>query len=220
MEEKINEINGENIKEPNNSNCNNNCNGNESNFNNNTGNNSEGKNINNKSNEISDYECSICLDTAKEPVVSKCGHLFCWPCIYSWNQLKKTCPNCNNFLENEKDFVPIYNKNQNKSNTNRFKIPERPKGERNGTENSDSFSSSFNNGANFSFINFFGLALGFPFLGFSFNLNNGNLNRSSYSSNIRTSPLNINIYEDPNLNTALRCLIVILIYIIFSSNFI
>lgn len=32
--------------------------------------------------DASKYECSICIETAKEPVVTKCGHLFCWPCIY------------------------------------------------------------------------------------------------------------------------------------------
>lgn len=29
------------------------------------------------------YECTICLENAKEPVVTKCGHIFCWPCLYS-----------------------------------------------------------------------------------------------------------------------------------------
>ena len=29
------------------------------------------------------FECTICLESAKEPIVTKCGHIFCWPCIYS-----------------------------------------------------------------------------------------------------------------------------------------
>lgn len=28
------------------------------------------------------YDCHICLDTAADPVVTLCGHLFCWPCLY------------------------------------------------------------------------------------------------------------------------------------------
>jgi E3 ubiquitin-protein ligase RNF5 len=25
------------------------------------------------------FECNICLDTASQPVITLCGHLFCWP---------------------------------------------------------------------------------------------------------------------------------------------
>ena len=27
-------------------------------------------------------QCNICLDTARDAVVSMCGHLFCWPCLH------------------------------------------------------------------------------------------------------------------------------------------
>lgn len=27
------------------------------------------------------YVCNICLDIAKDSVVSYCGHLYCWPCL-------------------------------------------------------------------------------------------------------------------------------------------
>ncbi|GFZ07518.1 RING membrane-anchor 3 [Actinidia rufa] len=30
------------------------------------------------------FECNICLDAAHDPVVTLCGHLYCWPCIYKW----------------------------------------------------------------------------------------------------------------------------------------
>lgn len=40
------------------------------------------ENKDNKENKESPFQCIICLETAKEPVVTKCGHLFCWPCIY------------------------------------------------------------------------------------------------------------------------------------------
>lgn len=29
-----------------------------------------------------DFDCNICYDTAREPVVTMCGHLYCWPCLY------------------------------------------------------------------------------------------------------------------------------------------
>lgn len=36
-----------------------------------------------KEKDISNFECIICMGIAKEPVVTKCGHLYCWPCIYA-----------------------------------------------------------------------------------------------------------------------------------------
>ena len=30
------------------------------------------------------FECNICLDIVKDPVVTRCGHLYCWSCLYKW----------------------------------------------------------------------------------------------------------------------------------------
>lgn len=30
------------------------------------------------------FHCNICLDAVNEPVVTQCGHLYCWPCLYQW----------------------------------------------------------------------------------------------------------------------------------------
>ena len=88
--------------------------------------------------ESTHFECIICLSTAKEPIVTKCGHLYCWPCIYNWidqnneNQ-KKTCclcPLCKDIITIE-SLIPIYNKDEHERKINRFsKIPERPKAKR------------------------------------------------------------------------------------------
>jgi hypothetical protein len=32
--------------------------------------------------DTSAFECNVCLELAKEPVVTLCGHLYCWPCLY------------------------------------------------------------------------------------------------------------------------------------------
>ena len=32
--------------------------------------------------ECSAFECNICYDVAEAPVVTLCGHLYCWPCRY------------------------------------------------------------------------------------------------------------------------------------------
>lgn len=33
------------------------------------------------------FSCNICLEAVnEEPVVTSCGHLYCWPCLYEWLQ--------------------------------------------------------------------------------------------------------------------------------------
>ena len=164
-----------------------------------------------KEKDLNSFECSICLDVAKEPVVTKCGHLFCWPCIYKWNEQRKTCPNCNNPID-KKDCIPIYNKDQNNKNTNRFKIPERPKGERNtGTNinNNQNSNNNFFNNMNFG-VGLFGL----PFFGMSFNLAGGNVGIGG----IHNNPLNnIRFSNNENVNVFLRNLLfmIVMMWIFF-----
>ncbi|KAJ0046579.1 hypothetical protein Pint_04516 [Pistacia integerrima] len=35
-------------------------------------------------NKSSCFDCNICIDSAHDPVVTLCGHLYCWACIYEW----------------------------------------------------------------------------------------------------------------------------------------
>lgn len=56
------------------------------------------------------FECNICLDTAKDAVVSMCGHLFCWPCLHQWLETRPTrqlCPVCKAAISKEK-VIPLY----------------------------------------------------------------------------------------------------------------
>jgi E3 ubiquitin-protein ligase RNF5 len=61
----------------------------------------------------SNYECRICLEIAKEPVVSQCGHLYCWSCINSWLQTSggTRCPVCKSGISSDK-LIPIYINNE------------------------------------------------------------------------------------------------------------
>lgn len=40
------------------------------------------------------FDCNICLELAQDPVVTLCGHLFCWPCLYRWLQMHSVCQEC------------------------------------------------------------------------------------------------------------------------------
>ncbi|KAF3848884.1 hypothetical protein F7725_015381, partial [Dissostichus mawsoni] len=61
-------------------------------------------------NQDSTFECNICLDTAKDAVISLCGHLFCWPCLHQWLETRpnrQVCPVCKAGISREK-VIPIY----------------------------------------------------------------------------------------------------------------
>ena len=63
-----------------------------------------------KEEESSPFECNICYELAKDPVVTLCGHLYCWPCLAKWfrsQQGTRVCPVCKSDLEGER-VVPIY----------------------------------------------------------------------------------------------------------------
>ncbi|WMV49050.1 hypothetical protein MTR67_042435 [Solanum verrucosum] len=88
------------------------------------------------------FECNICLDLANDPVVTLCGHLYCWPCIYKWIQLHSIpsenpsqrhlqCPVCKADVS-ERSMVPLYGRDQATKTSevevqaNGMVIPERP----------------------------------------------------------------------------------------------
>ncbi|KAH7277410.1 hypothetical protein KP509_39G049500 [Ceratopteris richardii] len=88
----------------------------------------------------SGFDCNICLELAQDPVVTLCGHLFCWPCLYRWLRGHSTChecPVCKALVEEDK-LVPLYGRGNANSSDPRKKppptaysdIPHRPPGQR------------------------------------------------------------------------------------------
>ncbi|XP_028780024.1 E3 ubiquitin-protein ligase RNF185-like [Neltuma alba] len=91
----------------------------------------------NGSNDAGDFECNICFDLAQDPVITLCGHLFCWPCLYQWlhhHSHSQECPVCKALVQEEK-LVPLYGrgKTQTDPRTKSYpgmEIPRRPAGQR------------------------------------------------------------------------------------------
>lgn len=54
------------------------------------------------------FECNICFDDATEPVVTRCGHLYCWACLSSWlDRGQLECPVCKAGVSCE-NVIPLY----------------------------------------------------------------------------------------------------------------
>lgn len=81
------------------------------------------------------FDCNICLDLSRDPVVTCCGHLFCWPCLYRWLHLHsdaKECPVCKGEVT-LKSVTPIYGRGNNirgPEEDSALKIPPRPQARR------------------------------------------------------------------------------------------
>ncbi|CAG8469758.1 23290_t:CDS:2 [Cetraspora pellucida] len=88
---------------------------------------------NNINNNGSEYECNICFDTASAPVLTLCGHLFCWPCLHQWLEAQSQnplCPVCKAGCGQDK-VIPIYGRGKEaKDPRKNADIPNRPAGQR------------------------------------------------------------------------------------------
>ncbi|KAK4797252.1 hypothetical protein SAY86_029578 [Trapa natans] len=92
---------------------------------------------NNNSEAAGNFECNICFDLAQDPIVTLCGHLFCWPCLYKWLHLhsnSKECPVCKAIVEEDK-LVPLYGRGKTSTDPRSksipgLEIPNRPAGQR------------------------------------------------------------------------------------------
>ncbi|XAR54311.1 Ubiquitin--protein ligase [Bertholletia excelsa] len=81
------------------------------------------------------FDCNICLDTAKEPILTCCGHLFCWSCFYQLPYVYSTakeCPVCKGEVM-DRNVTPIYGNGTHVSELQPeagLKVPPRPKAHR------------------------------------------------------------------------------------------
>ncbi|KAL8155127.1 uncharacterized protein LOC141662404 isoform X2 [Apium graveolens] len=78
------------------------------------------------------YDCNICLEMAKDPVLTCCGHLFCWPCFYQLEYVDltaKQCPVCRGDVV-DSNVTPIYgsaNSSKVSNSSSGVCIPPRPR---------------------------------------------------------------------------------------------
>lgn len=94
-------------------------------------------------------DCNICLDCVQDPVVTFCGHLYCWPCIYKWihfqsavsedsHQVHIQCPVCKAKVSKE-TLIPLHGRVRNTKPSKRRApqpgqvIPQRPHNPRHDT---------------------------------------------------------------------------------------
>ncbi|GFY90433.1 RING/U-box superfamily protein [Actinidia rufa] len=84
------------------------------------------------------FDCNICLDMAREPILTCCGHLFCWACFYQLPYVysaAKECPVCKGEVT-DKNITPIYGNGNSMVDTHLsesepgLKVPPRPQAHR------------------------------------------------------------------------------------------
>ncbi|GAB9475370.1 hypothetical protein Gpo141_00012469, partial [Globisporangium polare] len=80
------------------------------------------------------FDCNICLDTVASPVVTLCGHLYCWPCLYQWMESRSECPVCKAGISVE-NVIPVYGRGAESADPRTQEmsengVPSRPRGQR------------------------------------------------------------------------------------------
>ncbi|CAM8920360.1 unnamed protein product [Rhodiola kirilowii] len=82
------------------------------------------------------FDCNICLRKARDPVLTCCGHLYCWPCFYQLPDVgmdTKECPACKGEVK-DTGIIPIYGSSdkalKRDGNKSGVEIPPRPQAHR------------------------------------------------------------------------------------------
>ncbi|KAJ1989511.1 hypothetical protein EDC05_004627 [Coemansia umbellata] len=77
-----------------------------------------------------EFSCNICFDTATDPVLTICGHLFCWSCLVQWLERSATCPVCKAGCDKDK-VIPVYGRGKEEKDPRlNPNLPNRPAGQR------------------------------------------------------------------------------------------
>ena len=67
------------------------------------------------SSSSSQFECNVCFDEAVRPVVTRCGHLYCWDCLTTWLQRGALdCPVCKAGVTRD-SVIPLYGRGESRS---------------------------------------------------------------------------------------------------------
>lgn len=85
------------------------------------------------------FECNVCFDVPRDPVVTPCGHLYCWSCLYKWMKVdleSPQCPVCKACIA-KSTVIPIYGRGRTQADDPRHRpllnddyVPPRPTGHR------------------------------------------------------------------------------------------
>jgi len=137
------------------------------------------------------FECNICFEQASSPVVTSCGHLFCWSCLYKWLEQHPSCPCCKSGVSKD-NVIPLYGRGEEQKDP-REEIPTRPQGQRLPTpppRNQNPFTNFFGGNNIFGGVGGTGFTFGFfpgiifPGMGFTFGGGGGNSRSNSSQTNL------------------------------------
>lgn len=67
------------------------------------------------SGETAGFDCNICFGLAKDPVITLCGHLHCWPCLYEWlrfHSQSHECPVCKALIRDDEELIHLNGRHQ------------------------------------------------------------------------------------------------------------
>lgn len=59
---------------------------------------------------MAQYACNSCQEVARGAVITICGHIFCWACLWPLlaNIEEPKCPRCESHLVVQNDIVPMF----------------------------------------------------------------------------------------------------------------